>query len=310
MMNMLEAIEINESLGNVTALSGTRYKVRLIEGDKLGSSAFYPAEVIRRDGPLVFKKGTPMFLDHQTPDEKQVKPFGSVTNFVGELAEDAYYENDGLYAEVEVFEDAAPIIKSRASKIGVSVRANIVGDIGTINGKQVRIAKQFTDARSVDFVMRAGAGGKIVSILESAVEEAPESGIEESGENMDAVLEAIKGLEGKFESRFTAIEEQLKAAPVVEETVTVDPNAKALEIAEAFVNSTLDPEGRKRVLDLHKANGTAIAELIEAEEAYLAAHAPVGDEGNQGIEESAAVEESAKTTIKVPTPGAWLKKDK
>lgn len=311
MMNMLTSLEINEALGNVTALSGTRYKVRLIEGDKLGSMAYYPAEVVRRDGPLVFKKGTPMFIDHQTPEEKARKPYGSIHSFVGELAEDAYYENDGLYAEVEVFEDAAPMIKARADKIGISVRANIVGDKGVINGKQVNIAQQFTDARSVDFVMRAGAGGKIVSILESAVEETPESGIEESGENMDEVLARLQAFEDKFDSRLTTIEEGLKKAPVEESKVEVeaDVEAKALEIAEAFVDSTLDPEGRKRVLALHKATGTAIAELIEAEEAYVKAHTANETEGVEGVEES-AVEESATKTINVPLPGAWLKKDK
>lgn len=306
----MNALEITESLGTVSELTGRRLKVRVIEGDKLGSSAYYPAEVIRRDGPKVFTKGTPMFLDHQTAEEKANKPFGSISDFVGELAEDAYYENDGLYAEVEVFEDVAPLIKARMNKIGVSVRANVVAEPGVINGRAVPIAKQFTSARSVDFVMKAGAGGKIVSILESATED-EETRIEE-GENMDEVLEAIKGLEGKFESRFEALESKVAAAEVapVEEAAKVDEDAtyaKALEIAEAFNNSELDAEGRARVLDLHKANGKPLADLIAAEEAYVKAHVvAAGDES--GVEESAGreVEESAKITV--PTIGAWAKK--
>jgi hypothetical protein len=296
---MLNSLEVTESLGSVSELTGKRLKIRLIEADKLGSSAFYPAEVIRRDGPKVFTKGTPMFLDHQTPEEKSYKPFGSVGSFVGELAEDAYYENDGLYGEVEVFEDVAPLIKARANRIGVSVRANIVAEEGVINGRKVPIAQQFTSARSVDFVMRPGAGGKIVSILESAVED-EETRVEESG------------LKTAFETRFTAIEEQLKPAPVekkVEESAPDETYAKALEIAEAFVNSTLDAEGKARVLDLHKANGKPLAELITAEEAYVKAHA--GEAEVKGVEESAGtteVEESAKITV--PTIGAWGKKDK
>jgi hypothetical protein len=309
---MLNSLEVTESLGAVGELTGRRLKVRLIEGDKLGSSAYYPAEVIRRDGPKVFTKGTPMFIDHQTPEEKSLRPFGSVGTFVGELAEDAYYENDGLYGDVEVFEDAAPMIKARANRIGISVRANVVAEEGVINGRKVPIAKQFTSARSVDFVMRPGAGGKIVSILESAVED-EETRVEESGDTMDEkVLEAINGLKTAFESRFTAIEEQLKPAPIEEDAKSDDVNAKALEIAEAFVNSTLDADGRARVLDLHKANGKPLADLIAAEEAYVKAHAPVADD-TKGVEESAdgttEVEESAKK-ITVPTIGAWGKKDK
>jgi hypothetical protein len=309
----MDNIEITESLGSVSELTGKRLKIRLIEGDKLGSSAYYPADVVRRDGPKVFTKGTPMFLDHQTPEEKTLRPFGSVGSFVGELAEDAYYENDGLYGEVEVFEDMAPLIKSRMNRIGISVRANVVAEEGVINGKRVPIAQQFTSARSVDFVMRPGAGGKIVSILESAVED-EETRIEESGDTMelkdivDGVSAAIKS---EFETRFTAIEEALK--PVEEKPVEEsadDTYAKALEIAEAFVNSTLDADGRARVLDLHKANSKPIAELIAAEEAYVKAHG--GEAEVEGVEEGAGkeVEESAKGKITVPTIGAWNKKDK
>lgn len=307
----MKNVEISESLGSVSELTGKRLKVRLIEGDKLGSSAFYPADVIRRDGPKVFTKGTPMFIDHQTPEEKERKPFGSVGTFVGELAEDAYYENDGLYGEVEIFEDMAPFVKARMSRIGVSVRANVVAEDGVIDGKRVPIAKQFTSARSVDFVMRPGAGGKVVSILESAVED-EETRIEESGDTMDEkVIEAIESLKTSFEAKIAELEGKLPAKPEVEESAKDDDiNAKALEIAEAFVNSTLDAEGRSRVLDLHKANGKPLAELIEAEEAYVKAHEDEsGDE--KGVEESAGeeFEESAKK-ITVPTIGAWSKKDK
>lgn len=308
----MQTLEISESLGSVSELSGKRLKIRLIEGDKLGSSAYYPADVVRRDGPKVFTKGTPMFLDHQTPDEKALRPFGSVGTFVGELAEDAYYENDGLYGEVEVFEDSAPIIKARMNRIGISVRANVVAEEGVINGKRVPIAKQFTSARSVDFVMRPGAGGKIVSILESAIED-EETRIEESGDTMDEkVIEAIESLKTAFDAKFTELEAKLpKAEAPVEEAKKSDDDtyAKALEIAEAFVNSTLDAEGRTRVLDLHKANGKPLADLIEAEEAYVKKS---GEAEVHGVEESAGkeVEESAKGKITVPTIGAWSKKDK
>lgn len=305
---MLKTIEISESLGGVSELTGKRLKVRLIEGDKLGSSAYYPADVLATYGPKVFKRGTPMFIDHQTADEKALKPFGSVSNFVAELAEDAYYENDGLYADVEVFEDAAPMIKARMNKIGVSIRANVVAENGVINGRSVPIAKQFTDARSVDFVMKPGAGGKIVSVLESATEET-ETSVEE-GDSMKEVLEALEALDTKFTARFEAIEGKItveEAEKVVDEDAVY---AKALEVAEAFIDSSLDAEGRGRVLDLHKANGKPIAELIAAEEAYVKAHEE-GEVEKLGVEESATkttVEESATTKITVPTVGAWGKK--
>lgn len=305
---MLKNLEVTESYTGIQELTGRRMKIRLIEGNKLGSSAFYPADVLATYGPKVFKAGTPMFIDHQTPEEKALKPFGSITNFVGELAEDAYYEDDGLYAEVEVFEDAAPIIKARKDRIGVSIRANVMAEEGIIDGKVVPIAKKFTDARSVDFVMKPGAGGKIVSVLESAVEETP-TGVEEGESMTKEVLEAIEALDAKFSGKFEAIEGKLT---VEEAAVELDEDAvyaKALEVAEAFVNSSLDADGRARVLDLHKANRKPLSELIAAEEAYVKAHVAEGDE--LGVEESAVeveAEESAKTTITVPSISAWGKK--
>lgn len=303
---MLKDFEVTEALGGVASeMTGTRLKVRLIEGDRLGSSAYYPADVLATYGPKVFTRGTPMFINHQTADEKQARPFGSIHDFVGELAEDAYYENDGLYAEVEVFEDAAPTIKARKDRIGLSVRAMIEADEGVINGRKVPIAKKITSARSVDFVMKAGAGGKIVSILESAIEEAPEGA--EEGETMEKVLEAIEALDTKFSAKFADIEGKL----VVEESATSEDEsyAKALEIAEAFINSSLDAEGRSRVLDLHKANGKPLADLIAAEEAYVKAHNVEESAEDEGVEdEGVEAEESATTKITVPTIGAWGKK--
>lgn len=123
---------------------------------------------------------------------------------------------------------------------------------------------------------------------------------------MDEVLKAVEALKGEFVSRFEAIESKL--APAVVEESADDTYAKALEIAEAFTSSTLDAEGRARVLDLHKANGKPIAELIAAEEAYVKAHVETDDV--EGVEEGATdeVEESATTKITVPTIGAWGKK--
>lgn len=302
---MLKKLEVTEAASFSpladTELKGLRYKVRLIEGDRLGSTGYYPADTLLRDGPKIFKKGTPMYLDHQMPDEKQHRPFGSIDTFAGELAEDAYYDGDGLYAEIEVFEHQAPKIKALKDRIGISIRATGMAVNETINGKLVPVFKELTEARSADFVVRPGAGGKIVSILESAEENSEEASELEEGsrENMDEVLEAIKGLESKFDARLTAVEESVKAIPAAEiEPVESEESEKtepdydaALEIAEAFAASELDAEGRARVIDLHRATKKPIAELISAEESYVKSHVTETLGGSEKIdaEESAVV---------------------
>lgn len=291
---------------------GRRYKVRLIEGNRLGTSGYYPEEMLRRDGPRIFTKGTPMYLDHLSPAEKAVRPHGSVLNYAGELAEDAFYEDDGLYAEIEVFEHQIPLIKSLKDKIGISIRA--LGECveQNIGGQSVPVFNKLTKARSADFVVRAGAGGKIVSVLESAADEDSESPSEEQEgrENMDEVLEAIKGLKTDFDTfgtRLTALEEAAKPAEEAnkdDEKVEID----ALEIAEQLAASSLSVEGRKRVLDLHRANGKPLAELIEAEEAYVkkAAPAPENEGDERESEESAADDENKQWAL----PQRWaVKKD-
>lgn len=296
--------EIYESSGtsSVQELTGRRYKVRLIEGDRLGSTGYYPSDMLKTYGPQVFKKGTPMYLDHMSEQEKAVRPHGSVMNYAAELAEDAFYENDGLYAEIEVFEHHVPLIKSLKDKIGISIRArgHCVDEI--IEGKKVPVFQDFILARSADFVVKAGAGGKIVDMLESASDEESESASEEQErENMDEVLEAVRGLKEVQEQMLEKLASFAPAqAEATEEAKASDEDV--LEIAEALAASKLNEVGRKRVLDLHRANGKPLAELIEAEEAYVT-KATEAVESAEAVETE--VEESAADDKKFALPKRW-----
>lgn len=311
---MLEELEVVEAsgFGYSTELQGRRYKVRLIEGNRLGSSGYYPADMLLRDGPKIFTKGTPMYLDHQTPEERENKPFGSVSTFAAELAEDAYYEKDGLYAEIEVFEHHMPMIKSLKDRIGISIRARGLATVELMEGKRVKVFQSLTEARSADFVVRAGAGGKIVSILESAELETSDTDSEstEGKDNMDEVLEALKVLTASTDKRLTSIEEALTSAAVElvspeasEESAVevIDNTAVILEATEALAASTLDATGRLRVLELHKATGKGLPELIAAEESYIKTLSVAVAE-DEGVEESA---DRVTTPEAIRTPSAW-----
>jgi len=321
LVKMTKQIEIFEAASGtlVEPLVGRRYKARLIEGDRLGSTGYYPAETLLRDGPKVFKKGTPMYLNHQTVAERENRPHGSIQEYAGELAEDAYYDGDGLYAEIEVFEHQMPLIKSLKDRIGISIRARGVVVDENMNGVMVPVFKQLLMARSADFVVKAGAGGKLMSILESALEDS-ETASEETKESEEAmekeILEAIESLRTDFSARLTNLEEAAKPVVepvVVKEAVEAAPEAvvdyaKVLEIAEALSNSTLDAEGKARVLELHAGGKKSIGDLIEAEEAYIKKNVIVKTSSEDGFEEREA-EESAGVT-KIALPSAWKKKVK
>lgn len=296
-----------------TEPTGRRWVAKLIEGDKLGSTAFYPAEVLATQGPRIFKKGTPIFLDHQTPEERELKPHGSVQNFAGELAEDAYYDGDGLYAEIEVFENHAPMIKALASKIGMSIRAQVRTDDEEREGMIVPVAKEFIRARSVDFVVKAGAGGKLVQVLESAqLDESLDSEQEKENTVMDEAtkeaFESLAAVSAENSAKLAEVVEALKAlvpAPAEPAAEVVESLVDPLAVAKALADSELSESGRERVFELHKATGKDLAELIESEKAYEAGVVKAAAEAVEAAEAAGAeeladkeVEESATYTPK------------
>jgi hypothetical protein len=142
------------------------YEIKLIAPGK-GSSAFYPAEVLRRDGPNVFKSGTHVYLNHQTAAEEAARPEGDVKNLAGVLTTTARYEEShakgpGLYARMKVFADHAQMVEEKAAHVGMSIRASGVAEASR---KQdgLPVLKELTSAESVDVVTRAGAGGMILT---------------------------------------------------------------------------------------------------------------------------------------------------
>lgn len=163
------AVTISEaSTGTVTSAGGHRKKARLIEGDRWGSSGYYPRTVIERDGPKVFPAGTHMYLDHPTDTEEAERPERSVRDLAATIATTPAYEGDGLYAYIDIFPHALPLIESIGEAIGLSIRGAGTADFGTIKGRTGPIFESLTSGASVDFVTRAGAGGKLISLAEHA----------------------------------------------------------------------------------------------------------------------------------------------
>jgi hypothetical protein len=306
-LSQMENVELVEESALTGDPTGRRWKVRLIEGNRLGSSGYYPAETLLRDGPKLFVKGTPMYLNHQTPEERAAMPFGRIQDYAGELAEDAYYDADGLYAEVEVFEHHIPTIKALKDKIGISIRAQARTVAGTINGKSVPIVKEIVKARSADFVMRAGAGGKLVTILESA-EEVSEN--EEEGQVMDeATKELLEGLKASSDAQTAALTSLVESLKAPEEKVVEETAVNPLEVAKVLAAAELSEAATERVLERFEAHkGTkTLAELIESEKAYLSANKQAE---TVGVEESAETEVEESATKAAPrVPRAWAKKE-
>lgn len=138
-----------------------------------GSSGFYPAGVLRRDGPQVFTAGTKMFWNHPTRTEEAERPEGSLNDLASELIEDARYLDDGprgagLYAKAKIFGPYREAIGELAPYIGTSIRAAGKARAGEAEGRTGSIIHQIVAAQSVDYVTTPGAGGEIVALFEAA----------------------------------------------------------------------------------------------------------------------------------------------
>lgn len=150
-----------------------KVRIKLISPGK-GSSGYYPPEVLKRDGPRVFKAGTKMFWNHQTMVEEAERPEGNLDDFAAVLTEDANWADDpkhgpGLYAWTKVFEGYREKINEIGPYIGTSIRASGRAKMGSVEGVgRVPIVEALVSAKSVDFVTTPGAGGKVLELFESA----------------------------------------------------------------------------------------------------------------------------------------------
>lgn len=132
-----------------------------------GSSGYYDAKMLERDGPKAFPKGTQMYWDHQTAREEAERPEGSLTNLAGVMTSDARYQEagpkgPGLYADAQTFDPFRSSLEEIAPHIGVSLRALANTKPGEAEGRQGPIITNLVAGKSVDFVTQAGAGGQIV----------------------------------------------------------------------------------------------------------------------------------------------------
>ncbi len=167
---------------------GTAYLKLIAPG--WGSSGYYGQDLLERDGPKAFPKGTKNFWNHPTAAEEASRPEGDLTSVASVLTEDARYDANGpagpgLYARAKVFEQFRQPVNELAPHIGMSIRAMGEARSGKAEGKSGQIIEKLTKGQSVDYVTEAGAGGKILQLFEAARSPQIQTQIEE-GADMDA----------------------------------------------------------------------------------------------------------------------------
>ena len=184
-------------------LTGKTWKIKVIEGDRKGSSAYYPKEALQEGAPL-FKENTKIFLNHPTQDDKFNQPERRVQDIAGYLTEGATYDGKDLYANATFLPQYQEMVKELAERglIGMSIRAE--GEVSEASG--TKTLTRFTKVHSIDVVTEAGAGGGFVKLLESEKVSAPESGAESQKEKESLmekeIVEALATLKTELATEF------------------------------------------------------------------------------------------------------------
>lgn len=279
------------------------YEIKLIAPGK-GSSAFYPAEVLKRDGPQVFTSGTHVYLNHPTAAEEAARPEGSVLNLAGVLTSAARYEENhakgpGLYARMKVFADHAAIVEEKAPHVGMSIRASGIAE----SSKQqdgLPVLKQLTSAASVDVVTRAGAGGMILTESARPADTTPKESKGMDAETKQLVESSVK----------EAVAAALREAQSTQAAPPVIPDwalrGEAREVATGLLESlSLHKETKASVLE-HVLTGALPAKgsgldreafstrVTEASKAFGALEAKLTGAGQVRGMGTAPVQESAE----------------
>lgn len=138
-----------------------------------GSSGFYGGEMLQEAAKdKVFPAGTQMFINHPTATEAEERPVRDLAYLAAVLTEDAAWDEavKGLRGPVKTFPAWRESLAEMAPHIGVSIRAAADVEEGEVDGRTGIIVNKITEGLSVDFVTRAGRGGHVVEVLESAME--------------------------------------------------------------------------------------------------------------------------------------------
>jgi hypothetical protein len=289
-------------------MTGKTWKVKIIEGDRQGSSAYYPKEALEA-GKSLFGVGVRSFENHPSADEKWSQPERRIGDIIGWLSEEATYDGKDLWANLTIKESKRAEIKelAEAGVIGISIRAE--GEL--VEGTNGMELKKFTAVHSVDVVTTAGAGGGFGKLLESERKPKNSEPISEHKKE-ETELEISKEFIEALESQAKLTNELLEAmkadrdAKVQEAADLAEAERKALEeaakpkaptaieIAGALREAALSPKAEALVLKAVE-GGADLAESITAQK-ELAADIleSAGGEGFGNFEDSKELKESER----------------
>lgn len=266
---MPEQITFKEALAGALAPSddGT-YPVTLLTPG-LGATAYYSEAVIKRDAPKAFPKGTHVYLTHQREASGEPSP----EKLLGTLVQDTTIrESDG--AAVNRFKPMkrwAEFVEDVHEHVGLSICAGGTATIGTMEGRQVKMAEsiEYHISNSVDMVSypgRAGSGfveSAFAQYAENVQTEPSASGKQKEESNMeldekvDSLVESVAALK-------TLVESALPKAPAKEEVDAEKAVADAVAATRIVESAEVPAEVKDKLIESIKGGNYDVQGEIDA----------------------------------------------
>ena len=188
---------VREAISQPTTPTGApgRFLIQLLDAGE-GSSGYYsPAVLEQAATDKIFPAGTHMYVDHAAAIRRGINGERSVRDLAATLTEDARYDpaRQALVAEVLAFSGYAQMLTEMQDAIGTSISA--WAETGKPReGSKTPTIVRLTAAESVDFVVAAGRGGRILAVLESAAV-AAEVRASERGAQLDQAVRDAHGVD-------------------------------------------------------------------------------------------------------------------
>lgn len=240
-----------------------------------GSSGYYSAAVLERDGPTVYDAGTKMFWDHATVTEEAEQPERSLRDLAAILVSDAKYDaagpaGPGLYAEAKVFDQFATSLEELGPYIGVSINGMAIASPGEAEGRRGVIIEKLLDhpLNSIDYVTTPGAGGQVLQLFEAArqrqqITSTREVGMEEKAS--ETRLKEVEQENARLREKFI-LRDARDVVRVRLSAVTAVPDVTKARLLKSL---SANPPVKEGELDVD-ALGKRIDEAVKDEAEYLA----------------------------------------
>jgi len=273
-----------------------------------GSSGFYPAEVLKRDGPQIFTKDTKMYWNHQTNQEEAERPEGDLNNLAAVFTSDARWMDNGpkgpgLYGDAKVFEGFQKPVDDLAGHIGVSIRALGKAVQSSAEGREGAIIQALTQRKSVDFVTEPGAGGEIITMFEAArVTLTPNhspKGRGEDADKTDAGTVPATEATSNVANHESHTEEDMDVKELNEKVVTLETNNQTLAASNARLSEAMALRDAKDMVKEALAAITSLPDVTKARLIESLAKNPPMTDGTLDKEAfTKAIDEAVKTEVK------------